>query len=59
VDDVHRPAAAVRRVYRRQQAAADRDLFTHRWQLDQVAEAYRQFDDQNAGKGAFLFDELG
>src|ERR687893_1153473 len=32
------------------------DLFTHRWELDQVAEAYRQFDHQNAGKGVFLFD---
>jgi threonine dehydrogenase-like Zn-dependent dehydrogenase len=35
------------------------DLFTHRWQLDQVAEAYRLFDEQNAGKGVFLFDEIG
>jgi threonine dehydrogenase-like Zn-dependent dehydrogenase len=33
------------------------DLFTHRWRLDQVEEAYRQFDGQNAGKGVFLFDE--
>ena len=33
------------------------DLFTHRWQLDQVEQAYREFDAQNAGKGVFLFDE--
>jgi threonine dehydrogenase-like Zn-dependent dehydrogenase len=33
------------------------DLFTHRWRLDQVEQAYREFDAQNAGKGVFLFDE--
>jgi threonine dehydrogenase-like Zn-dependent dehydrogenase len=26
-------------------------LFTHRWNLDQAAEAYRLFDTQSAGKG--------
>jgi threonine dehydrogenase-like Zn-dependent dehydrogenase len=26
-------------------------LFTHRWRLDQAAEAYRLFDQQTAGKG--------
>jgi threonine dehydrogenase-like Zn-dependent dehydrogenase len=35
------------------------DLFTHRWKLDQAEEAYRQFDCQDAGKGVFLFDEIG
>jgi len=29
-------------------------LFTHRWTLDQGEEAYRVFDQQNAGKGVFL-----
>ncbi len=29
-------------------------LFTHRWRLEQAAEAYRLFDAQNAGKGVFL-----
>ena len=29
-------------------------LFTHRWKLDQAAEAYRLFDKQNTGKGVFL-----
>jgi len=29
-------------------------LFTHRWQLEQAAEAYRVFDTQTAGKGVFL-----
>ena len=33
--------------------AVDR-LFTHRWKLDQAAEAYRVFDTQTAGKGVFL-----
>jgi threonine dehydrogenase-like Zn-dependent dehydrogenase len=33
--------------------AVDR-LFTHRWKLDQAAEAYRVFDAQSAGKGVFL-----
>jgi threonine dehydrogenase-like Zn-dependent dehydrogenase len=30
-------------------------LFTHRWQLDQAAEAYTLFDRQADGKGVFLF----
>jgi threonine dehydrogenase-like Zn-dependent dehydrogenase len=34
--------------------ALDR-LFTHRWRLDQAEEAYRLFDAQSAGKGAFVF----
>ena len=29
-------------------------LFTHRWQLPQADEAYRLFDRQTSGKGAFL-----
>jgi threonine dehydrogenase-like Zn-dependent dehydrogenase len=29
-------------------------LFTHRWTLNQGEEAYRIFDQQNAGKGVFL-----
>ncbi len=29
-------------------------LFTHRWPLEQAAEAYRLFDEQNSGKGVFL-----
>jgi threonine dehydrogenase-like Zn-dependent dehydrogenase len=29
-------------------------LFTHRWRLDQAAEAYRLFDQQTAGKGVIL-----
>lgn len=29
-------------------------LFTHRWTLDQAAEAYQLFDRQSAGKGVFL-----
>ncbi len=29
-------------------------LFTHRWKLDQAAEAYRIFDQQTEGKGVFL-----
>ncbi|RYE37689.1 MAG: iditol 2-dehydrogenase, partial [Hyphomicrobiales bacterium] len=33
------------------------DLFSHRWRLDQVVEAYEEFDKQNAGKGVFLFDD--
>jgi threonine dehydrogenase-like Zn-dependent dehydrogenase len=32
------------------------DLFTHRWSLDQIEEAYREFDKQDAGKGVVLFD---
>ena len=30
-------------------------LFTHRWRLDQAEEAYRIFDAQASGKGAFIF----
>ncbi len=30
-------------------------LFTHRWRLDQCEEAYRLFDTQSTGKGAFVF----
>jgi threonine dehydrogenase-like Zn-dependent dehydrogenase len=29
-------------------------LFTHRWQLDQAAQAYTLFDTQTTGKGVFL-----
>jgi threonine dehydrogenase-like Zn-dependent dehydrogenase len=29
-------------------------LFSHRWSLDQAAEAYRLFDTQTTGKGVFL-----
>jgi threonine dehydrogenase-like Zn-dependent dehydrogenase len=29
-------------------------LFTHRWRLDQVEEAYRLFDRQTDGKGVIL-----
>jgi threonine dehydrogenase-like Zn-dependent dehydrogenase len=29
--------------------------FTHRWRLDQAEEAYRVFDAQATGKGAFIF----
>ena len=29
-------------------------LFTHRWSLDEAEEAYRIFDTQSTGKGAFL-----
>jgi L-iditol 2-dehydrogenase len=31
------------------------NLFTDRWKLDQAADAYREFDKQAGGKGAFLF----
>src|SRR6185312_12952166 len=37
----------------RRQIDVDR-LFTHRWTLDQAAEAYQLFDRQSAGKGVFL-----
>jgi threonine dehydrogenase-like Zn-dependent dehydrogenase len=30
-------------------------LFTHRWRLDQAKDAYRVFDAQASGKGAFVF----
>ena len=33
------------------------DLFTHRWRLDQIVEAYQEFDKQSAGKGVVVFDE--
>ncbi|UKA55192.1 alcohol dehydrogenase catalytic domain-containing protein [Arthrobacter sp. FW305-BF8] len=32
-------------------------LYSHRWRLDQVVEAYEWFDQQDAGKGVFLFDD--
>lgn len=32
------------------------DLFTHRWQLEQVDEAYRLFDKQETGKAVIVFD---
>ena len=32
------------------------DLYSHRWRLDQVVEAYQEFDKQNAGKGVIVFD---
>jgi threonine dehydrogenase-like Zn-dependent dehydrogenase len=32
------------------------DLFSHQWRLDQVSEAYEEFDKQRAGKGVVLFD---
>ena len=38
----------------RHQLALD-DLFSHRWSLDQVVEAYEEFDKQRAGKGVILF----
>ena len=31
------------------------ELFSHRWRLDQVAEAYEEFDLQRAGKGVVVF----
>lgn len=31
------------------------DLFSHRWTLDQVEEAYQWFDKQDAGKGVIQF----
>jgi hypothetical protein len=31
------------------------DLFTHRWRLDQAADAYREFHKQTAGKGGSSF----
>jgi hypothetical protein len=33
-------------------------LFTHRWRLDQIVEAYQEFDKQTAGKGAVVFDDV-
>jgi len=30
-------------------------IFTHRWKLDQAAEAYQVFDAQSSGKGVFEF----
>ncbi|QYX82852.1 zinc-dependent alcohol dehydrogenase family protein [Streptomyces akebiae] len=32
-------------------------LFSHHWRLDQVVEAYEEFDKQSAGKGVIVFDE--
>ena len=32
------------------------ELFSHRWRLDQVEEAYQEFDKQDAGKGVIQFD---
>jgi len=29
-------------------------IFSHRWKLEQCAEAYRSFDTQTTGKGVFL-----
>jgi threonine dehydrogenase-like Zn-dependent dehydrogenase len=29
-------------------------IFSHRWRLEQAAEAYRSFDTQTTGKGVFL-----
>jgi threonine dehydrogenase-like Zn-dependent dehydrogenase len=34
------------------------DLYTHRWSLDEVEEAYQEFDKQSAGKAYFAFDQL-
>ncbi|OZC80431.1 iditol 2-dehydrogenase [Rhodococcus sp. 06-418-5] len=34
------------------------ELFSHRWHLSEAAEAYEEFDKQNAGKGVFVFDAL-
>ena len=39
----------------RNELAVD-DLFSHRWRLDDVVQAYREFDKQDAGKGVFVFD---
>jgi len=30
-------------------------IFTHRWKLDQVTDAYRVFDTQSTGKGVIVF----
>jgi len=32
------------------------ELFSHRWRLDLAVEAYEEFDKQQAGKAAFIFD---
>ena len=32
------------------------ELFSHRWRLDQIEEAYQEFDKQDAGKGVVQFD---
>jgi threonine dehydrogenase-like Zn-dependent dehydrogenase len=34
------------------------DLYSHRWRLGQVVDAYKEFDKQNAGKGVIIFDEV-
>jgi threonine dehydrogenase-like Zn-dependent dehydrogenase len=39
----------------RNRVAVD-DVFTHRWRLDQIVEAYAEFDKQEAGKGVIVFD---
>lgn len=33
------------------------EMFSHRWRLDQIVEAYELFDKQSAGKGVVVFDE--
>jgi threonine dehydrogenase-like Zn-dependent dehydrogenase len=33
------------------------DLYSHRWWLPQIAEAYQEFDKKNADKGVIVFDE--
>jgi threonine dehydrogenase-like Zn-dependent dehydrogenase len=33
------------------------DLYSHRWRLGQVAEAYKKFDMQDAGKGVIVFND--
>jgi threonine dehydrogenase-like Zn-dependent dehydrogenase len=33
------------------------DLYSHRWRLDQVVEAYKEFDKQRADKGVIVFDD--
>ncbi|WP_306863404.1 zinc-dependent alcohol dehydrogenase family protein [Arthrobacter bambusae] len=32
------------------------DLYSHRWRLDQIVDAYEEFDKQRAGKGVITFD---
>lgn len=32
------------------------DLYTHQWRIDEVVEAYREFDKQAAGKAVIVFD---
>ena len=33
------------------------EIYSHRWRLDQIAEAYETFDKQDSGKGVIVFDE--